>query len=243
MPAKPRSAKNAPPAQPEECPKCHGYGYVIEVATNTARPCDCPAYHELTLRRRQTSAGVPPRFSAKTFENFVVPKGDADLERVLAVAKSYATGFHRGETSGILMRGVPGCGKTHLAAAVLQVVIRRGFTGRFENFSDLLSNIRNTFNKGSDVTEGDLLDVVDDVDLLVLDDLGAEMTSDFVRDRLYLILNRRYDNNRPVIITTNCDEHELSARVGERTASRLCEMCDVPFPAFPKVDWRRKNMH
>ncbi|MBI1291708.1 ATP-binding protein [bacterium] len=240
-PAKTRATKpsNEPPA---ECPKCGGYGYIIDEATITARPCDCPAYTEMTLRRRQTDAGVPARFSVKTFEGFEVPKGEKDLGAIVQMARSYASGFNRGEKSGILMRGVPGCGKTHLAVSILHVVVKRGYSARYENFSDLLSKIRDTFNRDSEVSEGDLLEDVDNADLLVLDDLGAEMTSDWVRDRLYLILNRRYENARPVIITTNCSEHELAARVGERIASRLYEMCDLPIPEFPAVDWRKKNL-
>jgi DNA replication protein DnaC len=176
-------------------------------------------------------------------DNFQAAKGERELGEILKAARAYANSFNSSEPLGLLLRGIPGSGKTHIAVGIMHIVLQRGYTARYDNFSDLLSRIRESFSPDSDWSEAELLENVNKADLLVLDDLGAESTSDWVRDRLYLIINRRYESGRAVIITTNCDEHELSARVGERTASRLCEMCQVPFPPFPKVDWRRKMMH
>jgi DNA replication protein DnaC len=215
---------------------------VIEPVTNLARRCSCGIADIRDAELRHRRAGVPPRFVGKTFENFQIKPGDHHRATIVSFARNFANGFTRGYSQGFILRGIPGCGKTHVAVAVLNEVIRRGHSGRYANFSDLLSQIRDTFNNQGDVTEGDLLQAVDEVDLLVLDDLGAESTTDWVRDRLYLIINRRYENARSVIITTNCSEAELAARVGERIASRLCEMCSLQCPEFPAVDWRRAMM-
>ena len=117
-------------------------------------------------------------------------------------------------------------------------------TGHYSNFNDLLSRIRDSYRPGAPgESEGELLSRIDEVDLLVLDDVGAEATTEWVQDRLYLIINRRYESAKATIITTNCDEGELSAKVGPRTASRLYEMCNQAFPQFPDQDYRILMMH
>lgn len=239
-PARKKSTTATPVA--DDCPDCRGYGYIIDDATNTARPCGCGLAKRTEARSRQRQAGIPTRFATKDFQNFTIAKGDRDRELIRKLAHSYAVSFNTDESQGLLLRGIPGSGKTHIAVAILREVISRGHSGRFENFSDLLSRIRETWHRESEASEGDLLEIVDQADLLVLDDLGAESVADWVRDRLYLILNRRYENARPVIITTNCSEEELMARVGHRISSRLYEMCALRFPVFPAVDWRQANM-
>ncbi len=131
---------------------------------------------------------------------------------------------------------------THLAVAVLCEVIRRGHTGRFWNFQDLLARLRESYNNPQSETEAEILESIAHADLVVLDDLGSENTTDWVRDRLYLIVNRRYESEKPMVITTNCSESELDQRIGQRTASRFYEMCGLPFPNFPDSDWRRAQM-
>ena len=161
---------------------------------------------------------------------------------IIEAAHSYVTTFGPKSTPGLMMTGGVGCGKTHVAVAILQAIIRRGFSGLYYNMPDLLSDIRATFNDNSDLSESDLLDEVNEPDLLVLDDLGAETAKDWVNDRLYLIVNRRYESCKAIIVTTNLELGELTNKLGERTVSRLCEMCQ-PFAPFPDEDFRKKHMH
>jgi DNA replication protein DnaC len=227
----------------EECPLCHGYGLVIDRATNTHRPCSCGLLDRVAMEERFRAAGIPARFLKKDFDSFKpLDKQDKEREMIRKAARSYALSFRPDESPGLLFRGNPGSGKTHIAIAVLREIIRRGFTGRFENFSDLLSRIRSTWHRDAEMQEESLLAEVEEADLLVIDDLGAESTADWVRDRLYLIINRRYEAARPLIITTNCAEADLRARVGDRIYSRLCEMCAASFPGFPTVDYRQAKM-
>ena len=88
--------------------------------------------------------------------------------------------------------------------------------------------------------EADLFDEALGCDLLVLDDLGAERTSEYVLDRLYVLINGRYQNDTATIITTNRTMEELRGQLGPRILSRICEMC-VPLE-FPEGDYRRLNM-
>ena len=234
---KKRPAENA---VAEECPRCGGYGYVI--AKNVASPCDCGIIERNGSASRFDVAAIPARYANKTFDTFRVPKGDRQRAQLLESADSYATSFSKGESSGLMLRGAPGSGKTHIAISILREVIARGFTGKYWNFNDLLTRLRDTYREQSPLSEEELLHPADSMDLLILDDVGAENASEWVRDRLYLIINRRYESAKATIITTNLDEADMESRVGARIASRLCEMCDVQFPAFPAQDWRKANM-
>lgn len=237
--APPLTRGGAPANEPAACPECQGYGYVVD-AHNVARPCGCGLQDNLAFRRRLESAGIPNRFLGKGFKEFKT--SSTELKQVCRTAASYAEGFDCTVHDGIMMRGRTGCGKTHLAVAVLFEVIRRGHTGRFWNFQDLLARLRESYNNPHSETEGEILESIAHADLVVLDDLGSENTTDWVRDRLYLIVNRRYESEKPMVITTNCSESELDQRIGQRTASRFYEMCGLPFPNFPESDWRRAQM-
>ncbi len=238
---KPRKSGSNGAAVAAVCPKCDGYGYVIG-DDKVARPCDCRLTDKGMLRKRLAAAGIPKGFADKNFKNFIVTHGDHELQDVLDSAQAYAGGFSASAGEGLMLRGCPGSGKTHIAVATLNEVMKRGFTGYYANFTDLLFKIRESFSENAIFSESDLMSILDDADLVIIDDVGDESISEWVRERLYLIINRRYENARATIMTTNCSEEELRARVGERTASRLYEMCSMDFPLFPKRDYRRANL-
>jgi DNA replication protein DnaC len=119
-------------------------------------------------------------------------------------------------------------------------VIEKGYSGLFFNSLELLQKLRATIDGGNGgLSEDDLLEEIASVDLLVFDDLGAEKVSDYVKDRFYLVVNKRYEDCRPIIVTTNLTLQELENRMGERLVSRLLEMC-VKFQIFPKEDFRQR---
>ncbi len=202
---------------------------------------DAEWQREFFKRYRVEQARVPRRFAGKTLQNF---KGtDRTRKDLVEAAQLFVQGFNfeRGDFQGLLMEGPVGCGKSHLAVAILREVVGKGYSGLYYNSPDLLRDIRATFNDQGGATEDDLIDEVTEVDLLVLDDLGAEKISDFVLDRFYLIINKRYEGCKPLIVTTNLTQHELSNRLGDRVVSRLAEMCQV-FGPFPNEDYRRRQL-
>lgn len=232
--------KNSQPKESDVCPKCEGTGYVVDEATNTTQRCDCET-QTWDYRFRLQQSGIPKRFLKATFDTFETPRGDRLRAEVLEASRIYAESVSMEDPEGIVMRGQPGSGKTHLAVAILRRVMERGMDGLYIGFNELLTQIRHSYNPDFPLSEDEVLMPLYEADVLVLDDLGAETTKDFVRDRLYLIVNRRYEAEKPLIITTNCDTAELDVRVGPRISSRLSEMCSAPFPEFPNDDWRRRG--
>jgi DNA replication protein DnaC len=132
------------------------------------------------------------------------------------------------------MYGPNGVGKTHLAVGILKAVIReKGARAFFFETRELLREVRNTYNDSVRTTESEILRPVLEADLLVLDDLGSEKTSEWVQETLGLVVNTRYNAKRPTIFTSNLSDNEDSAapdtyivQLGVRTRSRLLEMCD-----------------
>jgi DNA replication protein DnaC len=145
---------------------------------------------------------------------------------------------------GLFFVGPPGIGKSHLAVAVLRQVIERcGARGLFYDVRELLKLIRSTYNPAVKATEFEVLRPVMEAELLVLDDIGAEKTSEWVEETLNLIVTTRYNERRITIFTSNHEEKEdredpdsLLARVGFRMHSRLYEMCE--FLEYQGADYR-----
>jgi DNA replication protein DnaC len=220
----------------EECPLCEGYGYIISEAGTQI--CECQ--NERLKEERLRAAEIPDKFMSKSLDNFVAR--DKKRKRIVDAARHYIQGFNlREQMKGLLIIGTIGAGKSHVAVAILKDIIAKGYTGLYYNIPELLRRLRETYDPQSETVESDILEQTTSCELLVLDDLGAELTSGWVRDRLYLIVNRRYEQGKPTIITTNCDLAELGERVGGRLTSRLCEMCQK-FEEFPDEDYRRKTM-
>jgi DNA replication protein DnaC len=218
---------------------------VAETApSRAADPHDPQWQAEFFHRKRMERARIPPRFMNKTLESFKAR--DKIRKELLRSAQMYAKSFNlerRNECDkGLLMIGSVGCGKTHLAVAILEKIIEKGYSGLYYNSPSLLRDIRATFDQGNEMREEDLLEEVTTTDMLVFDDVGAENSTQFVLDRFYLIINERYEAGKPIIVTTNLNKEEMENRLGSRIVSRLAEMCN-PFGPFPEEDWRRKNLH
>jgi DNA replication protein DnaC len=226
----------------EVCAECGGTGYLL--LDGGAKPCTCR--EDRQAGRRLKRANIPPRFATKTLDTF--QSRTRPTKDIHQSAEAYISSFNTQtldsteitRTNGLLFIGGVGSGKTHVAVAVLRAVIGRGFTGRYTNVVDLLDDLRAAFEPNAPQSGQEIIDDLVRVDLLVLDDLGAESPTGWVHDRLYQIINRRYEENRPTIVTTNLALDELEKQVGPRITSRLCEMCSEI--TFPNRDWRRANM-
>lgn len=147
-------------------------------------------------------SGIKKRFLQRTFDNFRCDT--RDRLACYKVAKSYADEwkFHQKNGDGLYIEGTNGTGKTHLAAAIALQLINEGVPVVCKTSIDLLNDIKSAFDDPT-VTETQVLDVYKKVDLLIVDDLGKEQCSDWSMSTLYNIFNARYEDMKPIIITTN----------------------------------------
>jgi DNA replication protein DnaC len=133
---------------------------------------------------------------------------------------------------GLWFMGDVGTGKTTLAMLVSKAALDAGRSVAIYSLPRLLAEIRKTFDEGSQRSYLDLLERLTSVDLLHVDDLGAERSSEWVLEQLYSIVNARYEEQRALVVTTNLDHEALREQIGERTVSRLIEMCGDPLPLY-----------
>lgn len=176
-------------------------------------------YKRRCIEKLLGQSGLGKRFAQRRFETFNVT---AETKTAFDACITFCDTFTE-NSKGIRLVGNYGCGKTHLTAAIIHRLAERGIGGIFVVVPELLRAIRRGFNQANEDSDR-LVKLTEEAPLLVLDDLGAEKPSDWVREQLYVIINRRYENMLPTIITTNCSMQELVDRIGQRTVSRIIEM-------------------
>jgi DNA replication protein DnaC len=202
---------------------CDGSGWLYDEETNTAYDCRCRPQMVARAKARSLSAVIPPLYQDVAFERFPVTEMDP---QVVAATRRFADRIDEKLDAGrgLWFMGPNGTGKTTLAMLVTKAALKSGRTAARYTLPDLLRQIRKTFETGSHV---DLFDQLTAVDLLHLDDIGAEQSTAWVLEELYSIVNARYEEKRSIIITTNIlDRDTLCRQITERTVSRLTGMCD-----------------
>jgi DNA replication protein DnaC len=203
---------------------CDGSGFVYEENTNTAYACRCRPQIVSRAKARSLSAVIPKLYRDVAFER--PPVTDIDPGVVTAVRRFTDSIDERLDAGrGLWFMGPVGTGKTTLAMLVSKAAISAGRSVAIYSLPRLLNEIRETHRfERSHVA---LLDRLAGVDLLHVDDVGAERTTDWVLEELYSIVNARYQDQRSIVITTNIlDPTDLREQITERTVSRLTEMCD-----------------
>ena len=215
----------------ETCPKgvCDGSGWILD-EHNTARPCECRELRVNRAKGRRMGSGIPKRFRGVSFERR--PIRDLDpmvLREVRGFIDRIDERLDAGR--GIWFHGDVGTGKTSLAMLISKAAIAAGHSVAIYSVPRLLADIKQTFEDGAGRSYTDLFRRLCEVDLLHLDDLGAERRTEWVLEQLYSIVNERWQNERSIVVTTNLLElDELREQVGVRTVSRLTEICGSPIP-------------
>ena len=174
---------------------------------------------------------IPALYTGKSFADYKV---DAENEGAVAWAKKIIEEKSR---QSLYISGNVGTGKTFLAALIAQELIKLGRSVIFQAVPKLLEKLRDSYDENSEVSMSKMIKELEEVDVLVLDDLGTEVSTEWAVERLFMILNERYLEKKQTLITSNYKLNELAIRLnnpkkakssgisGDRIASRIKQMC------------------
>lgn len=182
----------------EVCEHCFGTGIRI-VAGKGAQVCECS--RQDPQKKLLDAARIPRRYSNCTLDTF---KFEPNSSQYLALQYARClVGDYPYIDRGLLLMGSVGVGKTHLAVAILRGLINKGVPCLFYESGSLLKRIQDSYNPISKTSEMGVLAPVFEAEVLALDELGATIPTDWVRDTLYQIINARYNDRKLTIFTTN----------------------------------------
>ena len=167
------------------------------------------------------AAGITPRFAGATFDNYQV---DGDPQRkALAKCRAYAEQFPANFRAGrcLLLTGNVGCGKTHLGSAIVRAVVADRGEALIIPAGDIVSIARASMTPGSGYTDRDVAVHLGGLDLLVIDEIGAQKGSEYELGLLHSIIDRRYQSVLPTVVISNLNADGLKSYIGERALDRL----------------------
>jgi DNA replication protein DnaC len=220
------------------CPygQCDGSGFVLDEQTNTASDCRCRAGRIAKRRMAGLEGRMPRHYRGVSFERPPVPEIARVAPDVVQEVRRYVREIDANLDAGrgLWLMGDVGTGKTTLAMIVSKAAIDAGRSVAIYSLPRLLNLIRAAIE-----TEAGMIGFLEQlaaVDLLHIDDLGAENTTEWVLEQLYSIVNSRYEDERAMIVTTNLRYDELIEQLGERTVSRLVAICGDGLPLFGEDD-------
>lgn len=201
-----------------ECPKCGDTGFV------GINMCDC--LKKRLILAGYESSGIGRLIKTQSFETFDLEKCRGserqyeNMKKILSVCRSFADTFEPKSGKNLLFMGTTGLGKTHLSTSVAKVVIERGYDVVYDTFQNILNDFESErFGRSSE--SADRTRRYYGCDLLIIDDLGAELTNQFTISVLYNLLNTRLNNSASMIINTNLLVKEIRDRYNDRITSRL----------------------
>lgn len=240
--ASPDDKQQPDEGQQEDCPQCHGRQYFrLDVPVEhhlfgKAIPCDCLLKRRQELQRQHlreiSNLNKLEEFKTKSLHNF---DGFIAGSRI---AFQQATDYANHPQGWLIFMGPNGCGKTHLAASIAHYRLEVGDNVLFMVVPDLLDYLRATYAPDAPVRYDKVFPQMRETDLLVLDDLGAEQDSPWAIEKLFQLLNYRYNAHLPTVITTNLIglqgvEPRIRSRLSDKRLARIVSMDNVP-------DYRQK---
>ncbi|OPY58536.1 MAG: Primosomal protein DnaI [Pelotomaculum sp. PtaU1.Bin035] len=232
------------------CNLCRDSGIILK--GEVAVPCSC--IRKKAVVKLLKDSRLPKKLLNCTLSGFdfkYYAKDCLDIEKGVSyydlaklafqAAKNFISKFLQdSNTDGLMFAGQVGSGKTFLACSIANALLKKEKVVLFVVVPDLLDQIRSTYDTArnpGDYTEFDLVDAARQVPLLILDDLGAHNYTEWTRNKIYSIINYRLNHCLPIVVTTNITPEDLEEHLGERTTSRLLEMCK-PYRLLVDMDIR-----
>jgi DNA replication protein DnaC len=215
------------------CPfgACDGSGWILG-PEDVARPCECRERRVSRARSRGVASVIPAKYRGLGFERPPITELDAT---VVGVVREYIERLDENlrQGRGLWLMGDVGTGKTSLAMLVSKAALEHGRSVAIYSLPRLLARIRRTYDaEAGEQSYLEFFERLTSVDLLHVDDLGAEKRSDWVLEQLYALVDERYESQRSIVVTTNLEQSSLEDQIGARTVSRLVEVCGDPLPLF-----------
>jgi DNA replication protein DnaC len=204
-------------------------------------PCQCTQkqFDKERLSRLEHYSNLGP-LTRFTFDN-LLPRGrssDPQNQERFVQSLQVAKGFAENPKGWLVLSGPSGCGKTHLAAAIANCRLQKGHPVFFVTVPDLLDHLRTTFSPSSDVTYDELFERVRGAPLLLLDDLGRQSSTPWAEEKLFQILNHRFNAELPTVVTVNdiknLDER-LAVRLQNPAIAQICELERALLPLFQQI--------
>ena len=225
--------------KPPVCPVCQGAGYLRHDV-----PVDDPRFGELVIceckraeleEKRQRM--LLERSQLADLQHFTFDRWELKFtgappldspDAAYHTALMYMETLSLDSKPWLFFYGQKGTGKTHLAAAIGNARLQRGQPAIFMVVPDLLDHLRATFSPNSDATYDELFENLRNTPLLILDDLGTQTATPWAREKLYQLINHRYNRRLPTVITMNMESEEIDPRLWSRINDReLTTRCEV----------------
>lgn len=182
---------------------------------------------------RHLKAQIPPRFRSRTLENYQAYS--PQQQRCLATCQKYLAAFEDRyqQGGGLVLLGKPGTGKTHLAAAIGNALLEQGRDVLFIDVYDLIDSIKEAAFDLKECSEFSARRRFTDVELLILDEVGVQLGTDWEKTTLFKVVNDRYKAGKPSILISNLDRANFKHYIGDRIDDRMQEGGG----AFLSFDW------
>ena len=246
------SAESEEALSDSDCPICNGAGFVHPLLASgkpdfsRVIPCSCTQkelgkerqtrlkrYSNLGSLTRLTFDNLPPQGKSRN------PVSQEQFSRAYQAAKTFAT-----KPNGwLVLTGPSGCGKTHLAAAIANECLSQGQPVFFITTPDLLDHLRSAFSPTSEMPYDEFFDQVRNAPLLILDDLGAQSSTPWAKEKLDQLLNHRFNNQLPTVVVSIAPIEELDERIRSRLSDpNLCQIYTIneETPALSAYSWAPK---
>jgi DNA replication protein DnaC len=222
------------------CPdgRCDGSGFLFDEAARRARPCTCRPGRIARKRAAALEGRIPRRFREVSLEREPLISIERANPHFVREVRQYVRTIREQLDAGrgLWFTGDVGTGKTTLAMLISKAAMEAARTVAIYSLPRLLAQLRDTYQDDAQYSLNELIDRLSAVDLLHVDDVGAEQTSPWVLEQLYTIVNTRYEDGRAILLTTNLvtkdGDEALKEQIGERTVSRVYEICGDAKPMF-----------